>query len=116
MTKFTPTQWSTVEDKEKFVKHFKRFVDKGMPWTLFYKWFYLRLSQMFGHIAHYNRTGFHDTWFGSERDKHRWLTYIAKGGAYGSVGDPAWTWSDVEKDLASWMVGVLLERQKDGAL
>ena len=110
---YTPTKSSTAEDKKKFVQHFKRFVDSGYKRTLFYKWFYIRLSICFGFIAHYNIHGFYGTFFEDKRDIARFEKIIMNGHAYmgGIFGDPTCTWSDVEKDLMEWMrkrKGVLL--------
>lgn len=99
--KLTPTEWATVEDKEKFIKRFKRFVEKDFPFTLFTKDFYQRMSMMRGHIAHYNIDGFYREWFVDARRRaeflHRWTSYYI-------VGDPAWTWSDVELELQTWLI------------
>lgn len=91
---FTPTQFSTAADKEKFLKHFHRFVCSGYKWTLFHKWFYVRLSLTFGHIAHYNRAGFYATFFtDAERLEDFWRVTMQ----YPCYGDPDYTYSDVEK-------------------
>lgn len=59
---FTATKWESAEQKAKFANHFVRFVKSGFKPTLFYSWFYKRLSMTFGHIAHFNRQGFWHTW------------------------------------------------------
>jgi hypothetical protein len=97
---FTATQWNTVEDKGKFVKHFKSFVQKGFPESMFKNPFYVRVSQMNGHIAHYNRGGFFETWFSTSERRADFLKRWAESRG---TGDPAWTWSDVERDLAAWL-------------
>lgn len=91
---FTPTQFSTVQDKEKFLKHFHRFVKSDYKWTLFHKWFYVRLSMCFGHIAHYNRMGFFVTFFEDAEGIERFWRETMQ---YPCYGDPAYTYSDVEK-------------------
>ena len=92
----TPTKFSTVADKEKFLKHFQRFVKSGYNKNLFYKWFYTRLSMTFGHIAHYNRHGFYGTFFESREGIDRfWCLTMS----YGCYGDPAYTFCDVEKEI-----------------
>lgn len=97
---YQPTEFASVEDKEKFAKHFRRFVKAGCPENLFYKWFYQRLNMCFGHIAHYNRMGFYHEQFSDPDRVNRWQERIAHWKAY---GDPRHTWSDVEDDLSSWM-------------
>lgn len=93
---FTATQFHTVADKEKFVKHFLRFIKSGYNYNLFHKWFYKQLSFMFGHIAHYNKAGFYDVWFSSPERQAHFLENVRTWGCY---GDPAYTYSDVEKHL-----------------
>jgi hypothetical protein len=97
---FTPTSHSTVEDKEKFAKHFKRFLRKGCKGTLFYKWFYIQLSFMFGMIAHYNKAGFYYTWFSTNAQRQEFIDRILN---YYPVGSPYYTYSDVEKYLQEWV-------------
>ncbi len=98
--KLTATEFSTVEDKEKFIKHFKRFVEGGMKRTVFPKWFYIALSTTFGHIAHYDINGFYDTWFRTLCSKIAFLEHTLKAGCYGS---PAFTYSDAEKVIQDWL-------------
>jgi hypothetical protein len=100
-SQFTPTQWDTAEDKAKFANHFVRFVENGFKQTLFHKWFYKRLSMCFGHIAHFNQAGFYDVQFGSlvaRRD------FLAQCHHHPHYGDPAFTYSDVEKVLGAWVL------------
>lgn len=99
-SQFTATQFSTTEDKAKFANHFVRFVESDFKDTLFYDWFYRRLSMSFGHIAHYNRGGFYGVWFSTTENKVHFLERTLKSGKY---GDPAYTYSDVEKVLAAWV-------------
>lgn len=97
---YTATEWDTVEDKVKFEKHFKRFVMSGFKRTLFYKWFYIQLSMTFGHIAHYNKSGFYDHFFTTANGKREFLAQCYQHPCY---GDPAYTYSDVEKTIHVWM-------------
>lgn len=93
---FTPTQWDTAADKAKFANHFVRFVASGYKETLFYDWFYKRLSNTFGHIAHYDRIGFYNHFFRDKTAQLYFMTATRQGGGY---GDPAYTYSDVEKAI-----------------
>jgi len=93
---YTPTQFSTVEDKAKFVKQFITFVEKDFPQHLFTKVFYQRLSNTFGHIAHYNRDGFWHTFFTTTSDKFQFLQLTMQ---YPCYGDPAFTFCDAEKEI-----------------
>ncbi len=99
-TQFTATQWSTVQDKATFAKQFVRFVQSDFAARHFTERFYRRLSKTFGHIAHYNRAGFWDTFFTTTADKVRFLEQTLQDPCY---GDPAWTYSDVERALQAWL-------------
>ena len=90
---FTPTEWDGAEAKARFARHFLRFVGQGMPEHLFTQAFYRRLALCFGHIAHYNRHGFLDHYFRTASDKRRFLQDSMD---WSPMGDPAWTWCDVE--------------------
>lgn len=91
---FTATKWDPAEQKEKFVSHFLRFVKADFKWTLFYNWFYTRLSMTFGHIAHYNKNGFYGTFFTTIKGKVDFLKITLN---YPCHGDPEYTYSDAEK-------------------
>ena len=99
---FTPTQWDTREGKAKFANHFQKFVLSGFQRQLFPKWFYIRLSMTFGHIAHYDHDGFYSTWFRTSKDRVQFLEWTVNS-RYAGIGDPAYTYSDVEKALAAWV-------------
>lgn len=105
-SQFTPTQWDTAQDKAAFAKQFVRFVQSGFAGKYFTDKFYRRLSNTFGNIAHYNRDGFWDTFFSTTADKVRFLEQTLQHPCY---GDPAWTYSDVERALQAWL-------QADGTL
>jgi len=98
-SQFTPTQWDPAETKADFADHFMRFVESDFKRTLFYDWFYKRLSMTFGHIAHYNRDGFYETFFMTAEGKHNFLHRTVEHGAH-AVGDPHFTYSDVERAIA----------------
>jgi hypothetical protein len=100
-SQFTPTQWSTAVDKAKFAAHFVRFVEDGFQEKQFTDVFYKRLSNMFGHIAHYNRGGFYGEFFASLRGQLEFLEQCSQWRAY---GDPTVTWSDVERELQAWLL------------
>jgi hypothetical protein len=93
---FVPTQFNTAEDKAKFANHFVRFVNSDFKQTLFYDWFYQRLSNTFGHIAQFNRYGFYSGFFTSTEGKIKFLQWCA---TYPCHGDPLFTFSDVERAL-----------------
>lgn len=97
---FTPTQHSTAVDKARFANHFVKFWESDFAWPCFPKWFYTRLSMTFGHIAHYNQHGFYDEFFTSNLGRWNFLQITERGGGY---GDPAFTYSDVERALKAWL-------------
>jgi hypothetical protein len=103
---FVPTKWDSAEDKAKFANDFVRFVKSDFKGTLFSNKFYKRLSNTFGHIAHFDRGGFYATFFTTTADKVRFLGHTI---AFPCYGDPAFTYSDVEKKLIDWL-------KTDGAL
>lgn len=99
-SQFTPTQWDTAEQKAKFANHLVRFIESGYKKSLFYDWFYKRLSTTFGHIAHYNRLTFYSRFFeGGVTERVEFGHSLLTGGGY---GDPAWTYSDVERMMQVW--------------
>jgi hypothetical protein len=100
MSEYTATKWDTVEDKQKFERQFKRFVESDFDFKKFPKWFYTRLSMCFGHIAHYNQAGFYDEFFRSTEGKAQFLELTVN---YPCYGDPTFTYSDVEKVLRAWV-------------
>jgi hypothetical protein len=61
-----------------------------------YESLYNRLSMCFGHIAHYNRTGFYETWFTSDADRLRFLRHSLDWPCW---GDPEFTFCDVERAI-----------------
>lgn len=98
---FEPTKYNTAADKLKFANQFVRFVEGGFKQTMFPKWFYQRLSMMFGHIAHFNQGGFYEVWFSTKGSQLRFLSNALVNGGYGS---PAFTYSDVERELKEWII------------
>jgi hypothetical protein len=93
---YTATQWNTAEDKEKFVKHFMQFVKKDFPQSMFNKKFYQRLSNTFGHIAHYDIGGFWDTFFTNTQGKVIFLQQTMDWPCY---GEATYTFCDAEKEI-----------------
>lgn len=90
---FTPTRFADAEAKARFAQHFARFLANNMAEHLFTQAFYQRLSNTFGHIAHYSRHGFLDHYFRTPGDRRRFLEDTMD---WRPVGDPAWTFVDVE--------------------
>jgi hypothetical protein len=81
-----------------------KFILNGFQRSSFTKGMYQRMSSMFGHIAEYDIQGFYTTWFADDTACLRWAENVVRGGVLGFVvGDPAWTWSDVEKAVQKWI-------------
>jgi len=97
---FTATKFNSAEDKAKFANHLIKFIQNDFPERMFYKWFYERLSNCFGHIAHYNICGFYEKWFRTTSDKIDFLYNILDHPCYGHA---EYTYSDVEKAIKSWL-------------
>ena len=95
-TQFIPTKWSTAEEKARFGNALLHFVDSGFARGLFTDRLYSRLSNCFGHIAHYNSTGFYEEWFSSLTTQVRFLQHTLRFPCY---GDPEFTFSDVESEI-----------------
>ena len=92
-SEFAPTKFSSAADKADFGNALLNFLDAGCPQELFSTKLYHRLSMSFGHIAHYDRSGFYDTWFTQAR--HR-AAFVEKTLRWPCHGDPEFTFSDVE--------------------
>lgn len=103
--RFTATEFDSAEDKAKGLSAVASFIEAGFPERKFTRRVYdVLYLHMFGHFAHYNQAGFYAEWFASPESQLRWLRYVAHGGAYGAgMGDPAYTWSDVETVLVDWV-------------
>ena len=99
---FIPTQWSTAQAKADFANAFVRFVENNFQNSHFPEWFYHRLSQTFGHIAHFDQPTFFRTFFTRGADKLRFLRQTVE---HQPVGDPGFTFSDVERAIREWVIG-----------
>lgn len=94
--RYSATKWSTREEKQAFAVALVRFFESECNPNLFRKPLYTRLSNCFGHIAHFNRFGFYAEWFSTPERREDWVAYICSRPVY---GDPTWTFSDVERDI-----------------
>jgi hypothetical protein len=94
---FTPTQWSTAEQKAAFANQLMAFIASGFPENKFTKAFYNRLCACFSFTAHTDRAGFVATFFTCTSDKLDFLMQIATCAWYGS---PRFTFGDVERAVS----------------
>jgi hypothetical protein len=97
--RFAATQHSTAEEKARFCNNFAKFILGGFPRHRFKTTFYRRLSNLFGHIAEYNETGFYEVWFSTPAKQWQFLRHIHESVP---MGDPNFCWVDVERELRSW--------------
>ena len=114
--RFAPTPHSTPEEKARFCDTFVRFVLRGFDRKLFTTRSYHRLSNLFGHIANYDETGFWEVWFATPAKQRLFVQRVHE---WVAMGDPHFCWSDVERELKSWVVAnaeaveaVLIENEK----
>lgn len=101
---FTATEFDSAAGKAAFLRRLAAWIINGMQQEEFVrtdKPLYYHLSMHFGHIAHYNRWGFYDTWFTNDNVKYHFLQRHAQKEIY---GDPAYTWSDVERRFKAWIL------------
>ncbi len=112
------SDYTTAEDKAKFANQLVDFILSGFPETKFTKKFYNQLNGCFGHIAHYNQHGFYGTWFSDTQQQIDFLRNILRHQCY---GDPAYTYSDVERAVKSWLAANLnvmesLQQKRDAVV
>jgi hypothetical protein len=98
---FTATKWEQADKKTNFARQFIQFVESDFDRAQFSHAFYRRLALTFGHIAHFNQAGFFEEYFTSTDGKVRFLRKTLQHPCW---GDPAFTYSDVERALQSWLV------------
>ena len=99
--RFLATPCSTAEDKAGFCNDFVKFVLGGFARNLFKPKLYQRLSNIFGHCAHYDETGFYEVWFSTPEQQRHFIQCIYE---CVPLGDPQFCWADVERELKSWAV------------
>jgi hypothetical protein len=95
-SEFTATKWESASLKAEFANKLLNFILKDFPETLFSEKLYNRLSNTFGNIAHYSRTGFYGYWFSNSLQKAQFIENILRWPCW---GDPEYTYSDVERAL-----------------
>jgi hypothetical protein len=82
---FVAGQRHSAQEKADFANAFVRFVENGFQEAHFTEGFYLRLSNTFGHIAHFNQKTFYRTCFGKARDR---ALFLRKTVDHEPVGNP----------------------------
>ena len=97
--RFAATQHSTTEEKARSCDNFAKFILGGFSRSQFKSAFYRRLSNIFGHIANYDETGFWEVWFVTPAKQCQFIRRIHE---WVPMGDPYFCWSDVEREMKSW--------------
>ncbi|WOJ91719.1 hypothetical protein RZS28_18500 (plasmid) [Methylocapsa polymorpha] len=95
---FTPTKFDTSDDKAWFGNALLSFLAKDCPPSAFSNRFYCRLSNCFGHIAHYNKHQFYQDFFLDDSSKIEFLRQTLQ---WPFFGDPNFTYSDVERAVSA---------------
>jgi hypothetical protein len=99
--KFAPTTWEDAKKKARFAKTFIKFVEADFPRRQFTSAFYRRLALTFSYVTRCDRLDFFDTFFTTTEGKVRFLRQAL---LWPCQGDPAFTYSDVERALQRWLV------------
>lgn len=92
---FTDTEFMTAKEKELALKDWEQFLKYGLHWTHFTERLYKHLSLHCSFIAHYNRMGFHNTYFNVSEDSIRFLRQF----------DKSWGSKSVEMGGTFWLDG-----------
>ena len=94
------TRCTTTAQKETFIRNFVRFMEDGFEERRFTMPVYRNLSNCFGHMAHYDKDGFYEYWFGTRERRQSFLVHCIE---HPTVGDSVSTFSDVERILQHWI-------------
>jgi len=90
------TKWSTADEKAVFGNSLLQFMLTGFLAERFTEKLYTRLSMCFGHIAHFDRHGFAETWFDSPESIASFVNHLMQWPCH---CDPGYTFSDVERAI-----------------
>lgn len=100
-SQFVATKFDTAEAKARAANALASFVESGFEVRRFTKTVYNALYlHLFGHIAHYNQSGFYGEWFSTVEDQIRWCQRVLE---WVPCGDPKFTWVDVERAFKKWL-------------
>ncbi len=93
---FKPTKFTPAETKSWFASHFLRFASSDFPKHHFTQRFYGPIMNTFGMIAHYDSAGFWTEYFTTTAGKVEFIDQVIHHHCF---GDPAHTFSDVEREI-----------------
>jgi hypothetical protein len=99
---FTSSNSGAAGDKAKWANQFVKFILGGFQQGSFNMNLYRRLRAMFGHCAEYDIHGFYFVWFADTHKCLLWVETVTTSWLCG-IGNPAFTWSDVEIALIKWL-------------
>lgn len=102
---FWATPYDTARDKALAFTQLARFLADDCDEKRFTERAYDLLYQhCFGHIAHFGRGGFYDSWFSTPERRASWVQYAYRGGAYGFHDrERKDLWGDVERAVVTWL-------------
>ncbi|MBU3887949.1 hypothetical protein [Methylosinus sp. KRF6] len=90
---FTPTKFHTADDKAWFANALLKFLADDCPRSGFIDRLYVRLSNSFGHIAHYDKHQFFEHFF---PDSERRIAFLEETLQWPCYGSAEFTFCDVE--------------------
>jgi hypothetical protein len=99
---FTATNFATTEDKAKWAIKLIKLILGGFQRKAFKKEIYKQLHHMFGHCAEYDLDGFYNTWFEDTYKCLHWAETVTTIWLAG-IGQPQFTWADVEIKVIQWI-------------
>ena len=107
---FTDTEFMSAQEKEKVLKHWKRFIKSRFARGSFTKALYKHLTLHCSFIAHYNIDCFHDHYFTEPKQTLRFLSQFDPDYNFRSVeyGSDYWLFDPEYIDLNSAMCEALL--------
>jgi len=73
VSEFRDTEFMTAQEKALVLKTWERFISKGFRWDDFSERLYQHLIMHCSFIAHYDKAGFHTTYFQKPEDTERFL-------------------------------------------
>ena len=84
---FTDSPSYTASDKLRLTKQFWSFFQNGFPAQAFSKPMYRAISNMFMHIAEYDKFGFYETWFATPDAQAEFVANMYQSTSYGALAD-----------------------------
>jgi hypothetical protein len=105
--RFKDTRFMTAREKEGVLVDWERFLEKGFESAYFTDRLYKHLTMECSFIAHYDRGGFHDYYFGQKRNTGSFIRQFTKGESV-EYGGRFWLQGD-SADINQAMCDVMKE-------